>query len=84
MVASFTEDDEYRIVETNTCPLYDNPGWNYPNTACSVIKISLNPKFATIPIPVGEAHSEYAGTTYVKPDPSPIFGALGVLLKCLE
>ena len=87
MVASISEDGDYRVVETDTCPPYDNPGWNNPNMACSVdkiLKIPLNPKLAKIPIPLGEVYSEYNGITYLKPDPKPIFGAIGVLVNGVE
>lgn len=49
-----------------------------------MFKIPLYPKYALTPIPVGEEASEYEGITYLKPDPVPIFGSLGVLVNGVE
>ena len=81
------EDDDYILVETNTCPPYDNPGWSNRADACLVdktIKIPLYPTYANTPIPVGEALSEYKGITYLKTDPAPIFGGIGVLVNGVQ
>lgn len=87
MVASITEDSIYRNVKTSTCPPYENPNWSNPNMACEFDKtfqIPLNPRFSKVPIPVGEEHSEYGGITYLKTNPRPYFGALGVLVNGVE
>ena len=87
MVAMITEDVTYRSVATSTCPPYENPEWTNPNMACDfdkTFKIPLNPAFSKIPIPLGEAHSEYNGYTYLKTDPKPVFGAIGVLMNGVE
>lgn len=87
MLATITQDDTYRYVETTTCPPYENPGWDNPNTACAsdkTFQIPLQPRLAQTPIPVGEVHSEYSGITYLKPEPRPVFGAIGVLMNGVE
>ena len=87
MTAAITQDEEYRIIETDTCPPYDNPGWNNPNDACvfnKMYKIPLEPVLAKEPIPLGEKDSVYNGITYLKEDPRPIFGAIGVLINGVE
>lgn len=84
---SITEDSTYRNIETSTCPPYENPGWDNPNMACEFDKtfqIPLTPRFSKVPIPVGEEHSEYGGITYLKADPRPYFGSLGVLVNGVE
>ena len=86
-VAAIGENADYILVETNTCPPYENPGWTNPAVALAVnkiIRIPLFPKFAKSPIPVGEADSEYDGLTYLKTVPKPIFGAIGVLVNGVQ
>ena len=88
-VAAIDEDSDadYILVETNTCPPYENPGWTNPANALvnnKIIMIPRFPKYAKSPIPVGEADSEYDGLTYLKTDPKPIFGAIGVLVNGVE
>ena len=86
-LVSITEGPTYRRVVTNTCPPYENPGWTNHATACEndkTLRIPLNPKFSKVPIPVGEEHSEYGGFTYLKSDPTPIFGVIGVLVNGVE
>ena len=39
----------------------------------------IYPKVAKVPIPVGEILEVFEGITYLKEDPAPILGALGVL-----
>jgi hypothetical protein len=41
--------------------------------------IPINPKMATTPIPVGEIQEVFEGITYLKEDPQPMLGVLGVL-----
>ena len=87
MTATVTEDDTYLYVETDTCPPYANPGWSNPNTACQLqktFKIPLSPRYALVPIPLGERDSEYNGVTYLKTDPVPVFGSLGILVSGVE
>ena len=87
MMTTTSEDDTYRNIETDTCPPYDNPGWNNPNDACKmdkIFKIPLKPVFAKVPIPLGEKDSVYENVTYLKTDPRPIFGAIGVLVNGVE
>lgn len=80
---TITEDNTYRYVRTNTCPVYDNPEWTNPNQACEfevTYRLPLVPVPAQTPIPVGQAHSVFENITYLQEDPAPIFGALGVLV----
>lgn len=79
---SITTDADYRYVSTSTCPPYDNPNWSNPADACvfdNTYKIPRVPKFALQPIPVGEAYGTYEGILYLKEDPEPILGVIGVL-----
>lgn len=79
---SITTDDQYRYVSTSMCPPYDNPRWTNPAEACifsKTYKLPLTPKFARKPIPVGEGYARYEGILYLKEDPKPILGAMGVL-----
>lgn len=81
---TITTDNTYRYINTSTCPPYDNPDWTNPAQAClrqTIFKIPLKPKRAKEPIPVGEKDSVYNGITYLKENPKPIMGALGVLLN---
>ena len=41
-------------------------------------RIPKNPRVATIPIPVGEIQEVFQGITYLREDPSPILGSIGV------
>ena len=65
------------------CPPYDNPKWTNPAEACTSIEqqytFPLVPKLAPTPIPAGEPYGRYEGILYLKEDPAPIFGPLGVL-----
>ena len=75
-------DDDYIIVETSGCPPFDNPNWNNPGNAVEQdlsLKIPKTPKYAKISIPVGEELEDFDGITYLKEDPKPIFGSIGVL-----
>ena len=80
---SITTDATYRYVKTTGCPPYDNPRWTNPAAACvrhdQNYMLPLQPTFAKTPIPVGEGDVRYEGILYLKEDPKPIFGALGVL-----
>ena len=83
---TITSDENFRYITTFQCPPYDNPMWDNPNDACMVevtYKIPLQPKRPTnaTSIPVGEALQSYQGTLYLKEDPPPIFGSLGVLIN---
>ena len=74
----------YRRITTTGCPPYENPGWTNPAKACVTevtYLIPRNPKVANTPIPVGERLEVYNGITYLKEDPPPALGALGVLLN---
>ena len=74
----------YHYVQTTGCPPYENPGWTNPMQACvsdTTYEIPINPKVANVPIPVGEILTVYNGITYLKEDPAPILGALGVLIN---
>ena len=82
VAVNITTDDNFRNVATSTCPPYENPGWNNPGRACqadTTFQIPLYPKYAKVPIPVGEVESVFEDITYLKTDPAPIFGSLGVL-----
>ena len=79
-----TGDGEYLTIQTSTCPPYRNPGWTNPALACksnTQYKIPLAPVFANVPIPLGQKDSVYNDVTYLKEDPVPIFGAVGVLIN---
>lgn len=80
---SITTDSTYRYVKTTGCPPYDNPHWTNPATACTrrqqLYTFPLKPTDATEPIPVGVPYERYKGILYLKEDPSPMLGALGVL-----
>ena len=83
---TITTDENFRYITTTQCPPYDNPNWQNPNSACNeekTYKIPLHPTRPTIAdsIPVGEALQSYNGILYLKEDPEPIFGSLGVMLN---
>ena len=72
----------YLLVKTSSCPPYDNPKWTNPASACvfeRVYRIPIKPKFAKEPIPVGEKDTVYDGILYLKEDPKPILGVMGIL-----
>lgn len=79
-----TTNGTFRYVKTSACPPYKNPSWTNPSVACvfeRTYKIPTTPKQAKVPIPVGEKQEVYEGITYLKEDPQPILGALGILLN---
>ena len=79
-----TTDATTRYIQTTGCPPYTNPGWITPNGACMVtvtVSIPLKPAFALIPIPVGELQSVYLNVTYLKDNPVPALGKLGVFVS---
>ena len=70
----------FRCVNTTGCPPYSHE-WTAPNEACifdTKYCMRLVPRFASTPIPVGEALQEFDGITYLREDPMPIFGSIGV------
>ena len=80
--AKITTNGTFRYVQTSECPPYKNPSWTNPAHACvfeNTYRIPLNPKMAKTPIPVGEKQEVYEGITYLKEDPQPMLGALGIL-----
>ena len=81
---TITTDSTYRYVTTTECPPYKNPQWTNPSYACTrhtTYKIPMHPKLPTVAssIPVGEWLGYYDGILYLKEDPPPILGALGIL-----
>ncbi len=42
--------------------------------------VPLNPRYAKVPIPVGEADTRFDDILYLKEDPAPILGSIGVLI----
>jgi hypothetical protein len=80
---SISTDDNNRYVKTTTCPPYDNPRWTNPAAACireqQTFTLPLVPTVAQKPIPVGEPYGRFEDILYLKEDPPPIFGAMGVL-----
>ena len=83
---TITTDSTYRYVTTSQCPPYQNPQWTNPSVACDreiTYKIPLHPKLPTAvkTIPVGEGLKVWNNILYLKEDPAPIFGAMGVLLS---
>ena len=74
---------DHRIITTTQCPPYTK-GWTNPNDACMVQKmymIPLKPRYSKVPISVGEALEKYNNILYLKTDPAPVFGSLGVLVN---
>ena len=72
-----------RIINTTQCPPYTK-GWTNPNDACMVQKtyvLPLKPRYAKVPISVGEALARYNDILYLETDPAPVLGSLGVLLN---
>ncbi len=81
---STSNDSQFLYVNTIGCPPYANPGWTNPSQACQfplTYKIPLYPKKASTPIPVGEKLVVYDNITYLKEDPKPILGVMGVLVN---
>ena len=84
---TITTDENFRYITTSQCPPYDNPNWGENlSIACRrrvTYNIPLHPTRPTIAdsIPVGEALESYRGILYLKEDPSPILGRLGVMLN---
>ena len=83
---TITTDENFRYITTTQCPPYDNPMWQNPSSACRkevTYKIPLHPTRPTTTdsIPVGEPLESYNGILYLKEDPQPILGRLGVLLN---
>ena len=77
-------DNTFLSITTNGCPPYAGPNWNNPNQACEfsrTYRIPRRPRVAQTPIPVGTVHSVYQGVTYLREDPGPILGAIGVFLN---
>lgn len=80
--ATITTDTTFRYVATNGCPKYENPKWTNPGHACVhqfTYKLPLRPTYARTPIPVGEELARFKNIRYLKEEPSPLLGALGVL-----
>ncbi len=81
---TITTDENYRYIETIQCPPYPGPGWTNPAQACefyNMYHIPLHPRKANGTISVGEKLSVYNDITYLKEDPKPIMGVMGVLLN---
>ena len=83
---TITTDANFRYVTTSQCPPYANPNWSNPAHALEravTYKIPLVPTYATSgsTIPVGEALRRYSNILYLKEDPAPVLGALGVLVN---
>ena len=81
---TISNDTQFIYVSTLGCPPYANPRWTNPAQACQfalTYKIPLHPRKATIPIPVGEKLQVYDNITYLKEDPAPILGVMGVLVN---
>ena len=81
---TITRDTTNTYIRTTACPPYDNPHWNNPNSACvrnNNFQIPHTPRFAKVPIPTGERIGERFNVHYLKTDPPPIFGAIGVLVN---
>ena len=75
-------DTSFLYVTTTMCPPYENPKWTNPAWACDMkktYKIPLNPRVAKVHIPVGEKLEVYDDILYLKEDPKPILGEMGVL-----
>ena len=81
---TITTDNTNRYVAATGCPPYDNPNWNNPGNACVIEEtytLPLRPKFAPTPIPIGEELESFDDIIYLKEDPAPIFGAIGILIN---
>ena len=71
------------IVTTTQSPPYAK-GWTNPNDACMIEKtytLPLTPRYAKVPISVGEALERYNDILYLVQDPAPVLGSLGVLMN---
>ena len=81
---TISTDSTYRYVTTYRCPPYDNPNWSNPAHACAeeiTYSIPLQPKLASVDIPVATIAQVYNNITYLAEDPAPILSALGVLVN---
>ena len=79
---AITINGTFRYVKTSMCPPYKNPSWTNPSQACMfemTYRIPVTPRASKVPIPVGEKQEVFEGITYLKEDPKPILGVLGVL-----
>ena len=77
-----TSNSTYILIGTSDCPPYPNPNWNNPGNALDQdldLKIPKTPKYAKVPIPVGERKAQYDNVWYLEEDPAPILGLIGVL-----
>ncbi len=75
-----TTNDNYRLIQTSGCPPYPQ-NWTVRQEACVndvTIEIPLTPRFASAPVPIVTALSEYQGITYLEETPSPVLGAIGL------
>ena len=80
MRATITTDDTFRYMRTNQCPVYPSE-WTNPNQACEIettYRIPLTPVTPLRPVPVGQVHSVYQNITFLRDDPPPILGPIGV------
>lgn len=80
--ATITTGDTYHIIATTQCPPYPK-GWNNPGDACVdevTYMIPVTPRYAKVPIPVGVADTRFDDILYLKEDPAPILGSIGVLI----
>lgn len=84
LAVNLTSDDDYLYVSTSACPPFDNPNWRNPGIACdqgAQYSIAKRPVYSRVPIPTGERIGQYQGIHYLREDPQPILGAIGVLVN---
>lgn len=78
------DDGQFMTITTNMCPPYTNSKWTNPGQACefsTTYKIPLNPKQASTPIPLAQKLKVFENITYLKEDPKPMLGPIGVLFN---
>ena len=81
MPVTITTDDTYRYVTTSQCPPFFNKNWTTPGSACvneMTYQFLLQPRYAKVPISMGEPDEVFESILYLKPDPAPILGQIGV------
>ena len=75
-----TANNNYRLIQTSGCPPYPQ-NWTVMQEACindRTIEIPLTPRFATTPVPIVTALSDFQGITYLEATPTPVLGSIGL------
>ena len=77
---NMTTNNQYRLIQTTGCPPYPQ-NWTVQQETCinpRTIEIPLNPRYASTPVPIVQALSEYQGITYLMESPVPVLGSIGI------